>query len=185
MGLTPSGMLSMAAIVIVSLAIAWQSIALLCLRFAQRTNNSAIYRVLAVCAPTRIRRIAASTIALSTLGISTSVADDTYTQTVGGETMNQTPDSLRAPAWITPEIQADMTNEDSPRITAMSTHTTDLRVTVAPGDTLWSIVHAHFPHVPAEQLPDLVLDVWQYNRTIIGNDANLILPGQELLIPHS
>lgn len=67
----------------------------------------------------------------------------------------------------------------------MSTHTADLRITVAPGDTLWSIVHAHFPHVPAEQLPDLVLDVWQYNRTIIGNDANLILPGQELLIPHS
>lgn len=184
MGLTPSGMLSMAAIVIVSLAIAWQSIALLCLRFAQRTDNSAIYRVLAVCAPTRIRRIAASTIALSTLGISTSVADDTYTQTLGGETMNQTPDSLRAPAWITPAIQADAT-KNSTRVTAMSTHTTDLRVTVAPGDTLWSIVHAHFPHVPAEQLPDLVLDVWQYNRPIIGNDANLILPGQELLIPHS
>lgn len=90
MDLTPSSMLSMAAIVIVSLAIAWQSISLLCLRFAQRTDNSAIYHVLAVCAPTRIRRIAASTIALSTLGISTSVADDTYTQTLGGETMNQT-----------------------------------------------------------------------------------------------
>lgn len=184
MDLTPSSMLSMAAIAIVSLAIAWQSIALLCLRFAQRTDNSAIYHVLAVCAPTQIRRIAASTIALSTLGISTSVADDTYTQTLGGETMNQTPDSLRAPAWITPAIQAD-TTKNSTRVTAMSTHTADLRVTVAPGDTLWSIVHAHFPHVPAEQLPDLVLDVWQYNRTIIGNDANLILPGQELLIPHS
>ena len=212
MELTPDVVLGVSAGTIVVFALLWQITAYACLWVARRTSSTSLYRVLATCAPARIRRIAASTLAFSALSISTSVADDSYPQQAGVEATTQTPESLRAPAWITPEILttdvADIaiaesedasaavasasavttrtpSSHSSAEVYAHSTDTTDLCVTVAPGDTLWSIVAAVFPHVPAEQLPDLVLDVWQYNRATIGENANFILPGQELLIPRS
>ncbi|MFY9262688.1 MAG: hypothetical protein GX483_08530 [Actinomycetaceae bacterium] len=68
--------------------------------------------------------------------------------------------------------------------TASTTVPAEITVIVRPADTLWGIVHTHFPDADDAALVDLVLATWQANRQIIGEDPNLILPGQELTLPH-
>jgi LysM repeat protein len=58
-----------------------------------------------------------------------------------------------------------------------------LRV-VNPGDTLWAISQQRFqPNPTAEQIMNEVGRIYELNRDLIGDDPNLIFPGQELLLP--
>ncbi len=57
-------------------------------------------------------------------------------------------------------------------------------VVVAPGDTLWSIAAAHLPEgaapgAVAAQWPRW----WSANRSVVGDDPDLIRPGQQLRAP--
>lgn len=54
---------------------------------------------------------------------------------------------------------------------------------VAPGDSLWSIAAEHLPGAGAPQVADAVAALQDTNRDVVGPDANLILPGQRLVLP--
>lgn len=58
-------------------------------------------------------------------------------------------------------------------------------VVVKPGDNLWKIAQQIRPHDDPTQLSELVALIWNHNRQVIGDNPHLILPGQELLIPHT
>ncbi|GAA2086628.1 hypothetical protein GCM10009823_00390 [Brevibacterium salitolerans] len=54
---------------------------------------------------------------------------------------------------------------------------------VAPGESLWSIVRDADPQAPPEQVAEGVEALHAANRTMIGPDPSLILPGQRLELP--
>lgn len=57
-------------------------------------------------------------------------------------------------------------------------------VTVAPGDSLWSIAAEHLPPDTAATRIDASWREWyRVNREVIGGDPNVIRPGQTLLVP--
>lgn len=54
---------------------------------------------------------------------------------------------------------------------------------VRPGDSLWHIAASHADgRTPAEQHA-LVTEIHEANRQVIGSDPDLIVPGQELVLP--
>lgn len=58
------------------------------------------------------------------------------------------------------------------------------RLVVNPGDSLWSISQERLhPSATAEQVMNEVERTFELNRDRIGDDPNLILPGQEILLP--
>lgn len=54
---------------------------------------------------------------------------------------------------------------------------------VSSGDTLWQIVADDLPSAAAPPLTDRVEEIHAANRATIGDDANLLLPGQRLVLP--
>ena len=54
---------------------------------------------------------------------------------------------------------------------------------VVAGENLWQIAAQRHPDASAAQLARAVDDLCSANRAIIGADANLILPGQRLVLP--
>jgi hypothetical protein len=58
------------------------------------------------------------------------------------------------------------------------------RLVVYPGDTLWWIAQERLgPNTTPQQIVNEVERIYQLNRALIGDDPDLILPGQELLLP--
>jgi hypothetical protein len=57
-------------------------------------------------------------------------------------------------------------------------------VVVNPGDTLWSMSQQRLhPNATTQQISNEAGRIYELNRIRIGDDPNLILPGQELLAP--
>src|SRR5829696_3428389 len=55
---------------------------------------------------------------------------------------------------------------------------------VNPGDSLWVISQQRLePDPDPEQIMNEVGRIYELNQDLIGNDPNLIFPGQELLLP--
>ncbi len=71
-------------------------------------------------------------------------------------------------------LHETLTHQDSPTT-----------VVVRPGDNLWKIAQQVRPSDDPAQLSELVALIWKHNRHVIGDNPHLILPGQELLIPHN
>lgn len=73
--------------------------------------------------------------------------------------------------------------------TPSGTSTTDspvdpTAITVAPGDTLWSIAKAALPAESTDQEIDTAWRAWySTNQAVIGDNPDLIAPGQQLLPP--
>ena len=58
------------------------------------------------------------------------------------------------------------------------------RVTVRPGDSLWAIASEHLPHGADEDVVDREWRaLWEANRGTVGDDPDLIHPGQRLTLP--
>ena len=57
-------------------------------------------------------------------------------------------------------------------------------VVVRPGDTLWSIAAQHVPHPDNDAIGRACAHLYQLNRAVIGDDPDLIRPGQRLQLPH-
>lgn len=58
------------------------------------------------------------------------------------------------------------------------------RLVVNPGDSLWAISQERLhPSATPQQVMNEVERTFELNRDRIGDDPNLILPGQELLLP--
>lgn len=56
---------------------------------------------------------------------------------------------------------------------------------VQAGDSLWKLAAEHSETTAAHDVQALVTAIHEKNRTVIGTDPDLILPGQELLLPHT
>ena len=57
-------------------------------------------------------------------------------------------------------------------------------MTVLPGDTLWSIAHHHLTPDATDEEIDTAWRAWySANAQVIGDDPDLIQPGQLLLPP--
>lgn len=58
------------------------------------------------------------------------------------------------------------------------------QVTVAPGDSLWSIAASHLPVGASESETSAAMEAWyETNRELIGANPNLIFPQQQLTPP--
>jgi membrane protein implicated in regulation of membrane protease activity len=67
---------------------------------------------------------------------------------------------------------------------ADATHAAHAVVVVRPGDSLWSISEEHLgPNATAQRIDRKTERIYALNRERIGADPNLILVGQELLVP--
>ncbi|GAA1435345.1 hypothetical protein GCM10009641_31190 [Mycobacterium cookii] len=51
------------------------------------------------------------------------------------------------------------------------------------GDSLWSIADSHPAPGAASSVPERWHAIWQANRDVVGDDPDLILPGQALRLP--
>lgn len=110
------------------------------------------------------------------------------------DSTSPTPPSLRATLIVPPlpdVVPADVVTADgnpidapapSPEAQPLSAQTTHM---VRPGDTLWSIASSLNPDASPSQIYDATIEIWSANKHIIGPNADLILPGQELTIPTS
>lgn len=54
---------------------------------------------------------------------------------------------------------------------------------VQPGDSLWSIAASMSPRASAAAIAELTRQIYEINRTTIGNDPDVIHPGQSLSLP--
>jgi hypothetical protein len=73
---------------------------------------------------------------------------------------------------------------DAPAIPSQPIPEPAAHLVVAPGDSLWSITQKRLdPSATPEQLMNEVELTFEFNRDRIGDDPNLILPGQELSLP--
>lgn len=60
------------------------------------------------------------------------------------------------------------------------------RVVVGPGDTLWDLAAQQLPRTASDQQIAAAWPTWwSANRELIGDDPDLLLPGQRLLPPHT
>jgi LysM domain-containing protein len=67
---------------------------------------------------------------------------------------------------------------------AQPAHEPAERLVVAPGDSLWSISQQRLhPNATTQQISNEAGRIYELNRSRIGDDPNLIFPGQELLAP--
>jgi LysM repeat protein len=58
------------------------------------------------------------------------------------------------------------------------------RLMVYPGDSLWSISQRELgPHATPQQIANEVERIFELNKDLIGDDPNVIAPGEELLLP--
>jgi hypothetical protein len=90
-----------------------------------------------------------------------------------------------APDWVPTPVRAlPSVTLTAPRPSATGAEVRE--VTVRRGDTLWDIAAAH---LSADATDAEIADAWQRwfqaNRSVIGPDPDLILPGQVLRIPDS
>jgi LysM repeat protein len=67
---------------------------------------------------------------------------------------------------------------------AQPAHELAERLVVAPGDSLWSISQQRLhPNATTQQIMNEAGRIYELNQSRIGDDPNLIFPGQELLVP--
>lgn len=64
-------------------------------------------------------------------------------------------------------------------VTPQATSSTGVYI-VRSGDTLWDIAAAHLDEPTSAEITDAWKSIWRANRAVIGDDAGLILPGQQL-----
>lgn len=86
------------------------------------------------------------------------------------------PAAIRVPSPVRPDAQtvrAAEPAEEEPQ--------SPVEHVVAPGDSLWSIAQDH--HRPGSDIDAEWRRLWQHNRDVIGDDPDLILPGQRLRLP--
>jgi hypothetical protein len=92
-------------------------------------------------------------------------------------------DQSPAPRAPDPDEQAPAPDEQSTgRPEAPAESQSEHHVVVA-GENLWQIAAQRHPDASAAQLARAVDDLCSANRSVIGADANLILPGQRLVLP--
>ncbi len=88
------------------------------------------------------------------------------------------------PGWTPSERAPQLTAAVSELVTAGSAP--DRAVVVHRGDTLWAIAARHLgPDATAEEIAATWPRWHEANRSVIGDDPHLILPGQQLLPPHA
>lgn len=94
-----------------------------------------------------------------------------------------TPDPAPAPAWTpTPVRSHPPVTLTAPR--QLPAEQDRREVTVRRGDTLWHLAAAHLPEAATDAEIAAEWQRWySLNRTVIGADPDLILPGQRLMIP--
>lgn len=135
--------------------------------------------VLRRCAPAGLRRTVAAT-----LGIGLLIGTGT------GAASAATPTSFDWPSGAAPTSAAPAAPAPAGAVSGEPDQPPDQpdpphRVVVAAGDTLWAISAAALPadadnHAIAQAWPSW----WSANREVIGDDPNLLFPGQRLRPPH-
>lgn len=83
-----------------------------------------------------------------------------------------------APSYFIGAVRPPFASTPAPESTPQPAPTPSVRVhTVVPGDTLWDLAEAYLGD--GERYPE----IYNLNRETIGDDEDLILPGQVLQIP--
>lgn len=84
-------------------------------------------------------------------------------------------------ASIEPASHRMVQMADTSRQIMVSTHSTH---TVAKGDSLWAIARSLLsPDASGQHISSLWREIYDVNRSLIGDDPNLIHPGQVLQLP--
>lgn len=90
-------------------------------------------------------------------------------------------EDVPAPAWPLSE-EADVHAGTGGSQTDVPADEPGIHV-VSPGESLWQIVAADLPGTATKQVTERIDEVHAANRTTIGDDADLLLPGQRLVLP--
>lgn len=117
------------------------------------------------------------------LGVGTLTAASTATAAPPGPNRPGHGRAMPAPALLDglplPDRQPDAGAAAPARPTATA------RIEVRPGDTLWHLAAALLPaDADARAVASLCARLYELNRAVIGDDPDLIRPGQRLRVPH-
>jgi resuscitation-promoting factor RpfA len=94
----------------------------------------------------------------------------------------QQPSQL-SPTWLA-DARQDVATDSVPAASVPSVDIPADTVVVAPGDSLWLLAAHRLPaSAPSELVQQASCDWYATNRATIGDDPNLIHPGQTLLAP--
>ena len=85
------------------------------------------------------------------------------------------------PAPAAPERSTRPPRPAASREPADGVHT----VVVRRGDTLWDLAAARLPRPSAQRVAQAWPAWWQVNRAVIGDDPDLLFPGQRLRVPEA
>lgn len=111
----------------------------------------------------------------STATGSTSVSSQLSTSPTSAAT-NAKPVNITPPPPGRSTIQALANNETT-------APTQSSQWTVSAGESLWKIAAKHLQTTDIAKIDSYWRQIWQENRTLIGADPNLIIPGQVLTLP--
>uniref|UniRef100_UPI0035D79A0A LysM peptidoglycan-binding domain-containing protein n=1 Tax=Nocardioides alcanivorans TaxID=2897352 RepID=UPI0035D79A0A len=106
-------------------------------------------------------------------------AGGTGVRIVGGDDGARHP-RHHSPADASSCPEADAPGRPRPGPGRAGTSPAGTSVLVIPGDTLWSIAREHSPGATDAQLDRTWREIWRHNRDVIGDDPDVIRPGQRL-----
>ena len=178
-------LVTVAAIAITAVAL-WYLLAALALLRASRSGSRTLRMRVARWGPPILKGIAAAGLASSFIAPASADTDFSWGAPLPSPSTIYEP----PPAEPTPAAPARDTPPAAPAATTVTTlHDTGQAGlmprthTVVAGDCLWSIARAYYAPTDDSEMADLVLDLYLANKGVIGNDPNLIHPGQTITLP--
>ncbi|MEW6895062.1 LysM peptidoglycan-binding domain-containing protein [Trueperella pyogenes] len=164
----------------IALIAAWYLVSGLALLIAARKGNHSLRRTVARWGPPILRGMAATMLASSFIVPAAAVPKDVDLS--WGADLPQS-EHVTSPARPTGQDAAPQVSAGQASVEPEQAAPVPMRTyVVRPGDCLWSIAKAHYRADDAA-CADRVLDLYLANKNLIGDNPNLIHPGQRLRLP--
>lgn len=176
-------LVAVAGIAIIAVAL-WYLVAALALLRASRSGSHSLRMQVARWGPPILKGIAAASLACSFIAPASADTDFSWGAPL------PTPSTIYEPPPAEPVSTTPALAEPAPTSTPVATlhdpgqaGLTAREHTVVAGDCLWSIARTYYAPTDDSELADLVLDLYLANKGVIGDDPNLIYPGQTITLP--